>query len=62
MEIIETGKLPEKKVYTVRCPSCNTKFKFKQEEGNITFDQRDGNYIAITCPLEGCGKSVTCNL
>lgn len=59
VEITKKGKLPSEKVYTASCRNCHTQFKFKQGEAEMVYDQRDGNYLKITCPLEGCGHVVT---
>lgn len=58
-EIINQGSLPSEKVYTVTCSHCKTLFKFKQDEAKYVSDQRDGDFLQITCPLPGCYHSVT---
>lgn len=51
MEIIERGTPPEEKVYEGRCMNCKTKVRFKRSEGKVTFDQRDGNFVTVKCPV-----------
>lgn len=59
MEILEKGQLPQEREYKATCRICNTKFRFKEKEGQLNHDQRDGDYISVTCPLPGCGYTVT---
>lgn len=56
MEIIKKGKLPSERVFVAVCDHCSTKFRFKQSEGKVTYDQRDGDFISVKCPL--CKKTV----
>lgn len=51
MKIIERGQHPKQKSYTVRCYQCQTKFEFEQMEAKVNYDQRDGNYVSIPCPV-----------
>jgi len=51
MKILERGTKPTDKVYTVRCQHCKTKFEFAQHEGKVIYDQRDGDFISIACPV-----------
>ena len=60
MEILERGQLPSEKEYICTCRICKTKFKFKQSEGRVNYDQRDGNYIEVKCPI--CANRVTTDL
>ena len=57
MEILFRGTPPEEKEYTGECYYCKTKVKFKAKEGKTTYDQRDGNFISISCPV--CNKPIT---
>jgi hypothetical protein len=59
MEIIKQGQIPSEKEYTVSCSHCHTMFKFKQGEASYQGDQRDGDYLVVSCPLPGCGRTVT---
>jgi len=56
MEIIKQGTPPSEKVYEAECRKCKSVFRFKQLEGKITYDQRDGDFITVKCPV--CGESV----
>jgi hypothetical protein len=56
--IITTGQLPGDKVLTTACRNCGTTFSFKRSEGTESADSQFGMYIAIACPLDGCGHSV----
>jgi hypothetical protein len=51
MNIIERGKHPKNKLYTVRCRQCETKFEFEKHEAKMNYDQRDGDYVSIACPV-----------
>ena len=51
MKIISKGTIPKDRVYRVSCDSCSSKIEFIQGEGKIVYDQRDGNYISINCPV-----------
>ena len=62
MEIIKAGSLPSDVMYTTTCPNCKTQFRFQAVEAKTVYDQRDGNYLEITCPLQGCKHLVTCAL
>lgn len=60
MNIIKVGTPPKNKKFKVICYKCETIFEFEEHEGKITRDQRDGDYIGISCPL--CGKMVHVDL
>lgn len=59
MRIITKGTIPSEKWYIAKCNHCGTKFEFQQKEGTLTYDQRDGNFITIACPLPECNHNVT---
>lgn len=50
VKVIEPGKLPQDKVYRVRCRNCQALLEFAQWEGKMTHDQRDGSFLTIKCP------------
>ena len=60
VEIIELGKKPSERKYTISCYICKTKFRFKKNEAKETWDQKDANYLSINCPVcdEKCTISV----
>lgn len=51
IEIIKRGLLPDQRTYTVECHYCTTIFKCQRSDGKLYYDQRDGDYFEITCPL-----------
>jgi len=59
MQIISTGRLPGQNIYQSTCRNCGTIFQFSRSEAKEVVDQRDGNFLLITCPLAGCGHHVT---
>ena len=57
MEIISEGHLPSKQLYNGQCRNCGTIFTFQREEARLVPDDRDGDYLTVTCPLPGCGQA-----
>ena len=57
MKIIKQGSLPEDRPYRSVCRRCNAEFEFLEKEGEVVFDQRDGNFVKIKCPC--CGENCT---
>lgn len=51
IKIIQKGQLPALKVYKVTCRYCTSVLEFTQQDGKIHYDQRDGDYIEILCPV-----------
>lgn len=60
MEILRRGHLPGEKEYTPVCHHCFTQVKFRQSEGVISRDQRDGDYVTVQCPV--CDRPINCAL
>lgn len=60
MEILKRGTPPPERVYEAVCRVCETEFRFQRSEGKVEYDQRDGNFIQICCPV--CGQPVALNL
>lgn len=58
MRIIKEGKLPGEKLYVTSCRSCKTVFEFTRKESKMVYDQRDGDFLQIQCPLDGCNQKV----
>lgn len=56
MEIIFRGQEPHKKVHTGTCTNCKTRVRYEEWEGTIVYDQRDGDYIKVPCPV--CGRVI----
>jgi hypothetical protein len=60
IEVVRRGKAPEDVVYKADCYTCKSVLKFKREDGKITYDQRDGDFLTIECPV--CEKHVSVDL
>lgn len=58
--VIKQGKLPEDVEYEVECYKCRTIFSFKAKEAEKVYDQRDGDFLSINCPI--CKNKVTRHL
>lgn len=54
MRILETGVLPEHRVYRARCNHCQTLFEFGAKEARPVTDRRDGDAVVAPCPLCAC--------
>lgn len=59
VEIIKAGELPSEKIYKATCNHCHTIFSFQEKDASLKFDQKEGDYMVISCPLKGCGHTVT---
>lgn len=57
VEIIERGVPRGQPTFTTRCSGCDSKLKVSKGDGKLTFDQRDGDYVTVSCPV--CQKSMT---
>lgn len=57
MKIIHRGERPEEKVYRATCWRCKTQVEFQRGEARYHSDQRDGDYLSVTCPV--CGGAIT---
>lgn len=51
IKITKQGKKPELKEYVGTCRNCKTEVEFQQQDGTVTHDQRDGDFITVTCPV-----------
>lgn len=60
MEIIKRGSIPGEREHEVTCYRCKTVFRFKEHEAQKHYDQRDGDYLSIDCPV--CDGIVTKNV
>jgi len=56
VEIIKKGTPPAEQEYTATCRNCESVLRFKRGEAKFTGDQRDGDFLTITCPV--CGTYV----
>lgn len=50
MRIIKPGKPESERLFTGTCRNCGCQVEFKQHEGEVIRDQRDGDYIRLNCP------------
>lgn len=57
MEIIRRGEDPKKKPLREKCDNCHTIIRFTKDEATFRYDQRDGNYYEIKCPV--CNSMIT---
>ena len=57
MKIISRGEIPEKKPVRMTCDHCKTLAEFEQSEMRPVFDQRDGDYWSVSCPV--CEREIT---
>lgn len=51
IEITKRGQLPEEVKYKLKCNNCKTEFTATIQDGKVTYDQRDGNFLTVACPL-----------
>lgn len=58
MQILKTGKLPEKKVIKGTCSHCRAEVKWEQGEGK-TNTHRNEDYWFIDCPTTGCNHQIS---
>lgn len=57
IKIIHRGVKPDELPIQVSCRSCSTLFEFHQTDARVVFDQRDGDYYSIACPV--CSATCT---
>jgi hypothetical protein len=57
MEILHRGTPPSEREFIGGCGNCNTRVKFTQSEGTVSYDQRDGDFISVECPV--CQSTIT---
>lgn len=57
INITKLGTPPVERVYETRCNRCKTEFTFQAADARKVFDQRDGDYWEVGCPV--CGHTVT---
>lgn len=59
IEIISRGHLPENDQFEATCHKCKSSLRFLRSDGKLSFDQRDGDFLTVSCPV--CGDSVHVN-
>jgi RNase P subunit RPR2 len=57
MEILHRGIAPSERTHEATCSTCKTKIRFVQHEAKYNSDQREGDYLSITCPV--CSHIIT---
>ena len=57
MKIIKHGTAPGDNKHRATCHNCGTVIEFMQSEAERVFDQRDGDYLRIKCPV--CPRDIT---
>lgn len=57
IEILEKGTPPAARTYTARCRKCTSLLRFAQSDAEYQHDQRDGDFLAIECPV--CRAALT---
>ena len=50
MKVLKHGKLPEKKKCEWTCKNCLARVEAMKKEGEMLYDQRDGNAVIFVCP------------
>ena len=51
VEIIKRGVPRGEVVHDITCRFCKSELRFKEHEAKRHYDQRDGDYLSITCPV-----------
>jgi RNase P subunit RPR2 len=49
--VLQVGQKPSERIYTAMCRSCDSQLRFKASEAKTTFDQRDGDFVSVECPV-----------
>jgi hypothetical protein len=60
IEVINRGPTPADDVFNVKCRTCHSDIRFLRGDGTLTFDQRDGDFLSIFCPV--CGSTITADV
>lgn len=56
MKIICRGVDPKEHTWRGTCLNCKTLVEFSKAEARYNHDQRDGDYLTVTCPV--CGGDI----
>lgn len=51
MKIVKKGVDPSLQLFRHECNNCKTIFEFIEWEAIQKYDQRDGNFLEINCPV-----------
>lgn len=57
IEVLRPGITSAQITYTAECSRCYCKVRFTGADGKITSDQRDGDFMTVTCPT--CGSTIS---
>jgi hypothetical protein len=57
IRIIKRGVNPETKLYQGACHNCGTVVEFPRSAAKYQADQRDGDYLEVSCPV--CHRRIT---
>jgi RNase P subunit RPR2 len=57
VEVVRRGQVPSERIHEVTCRNCNSDLRFRESVAHRVFDQRDGDYFEVPCPV--CGATVT---
>ena len=60
MQVVKKGQIPEEREFEATCHRCKSVLCFRQAEGKVTHDQREGSFVTVACPV--CGHSVHASL
>lgn len=51
IKVIKRGIPPQEKKYNVVCRQCHSELEFVKSDAEYVYDQRDGDYLCLTCPV-----------
>ncbi len=57
IEIVRMGLAPSQKQYHAVCNKCQTEIKFLRYDATYVTDQRDGDFLKVSCPT--CDNPIT---
>ena len=57
--VTKQGALPSHDVFAGTCRVCSTEVEFLRGDAKLTFDQRDGDFLSVTCPT--CSATINVN-
>lgn len=60
MKVIKKGALAGDSIYRTTCSNCKSELEFQRKEAKYHFDQRDGDFLEVKCPV--CGHPAYANV
>jgi len=57
VQVIRRGVIPGARLHDATCRNCDSALRFPESAARRVFDQRDGDYFEVPCPV--CGNQVT---